>query len=73
MTDTITRLLEAVAQRDKRQFPAMPDAEDYARHYVLEMLRDLLRHDPDLDAYFEERIALVNGDLQAAQDWTHDE
>lgn len=67
--DTITRLMQVVAERDARQFPTQNDHEAYAKDYVLEMLRDLLRHDQDLDAYFEQRIELIEGDLQAAKDW----
>lgn len=67
--DTITRLVQAVAKRDQQQFPRQSDHQEYAKDYVLEMLRDLLRHDQDLDAYFEQRIEIIEADLQAAKDW----
>jgi hypothetical protein len=69
MNDTITRLLRVVAERDARQFPTQTDHQTYAKDYVLEMLRDLLRHDQVLDAYFEQRVELIGNDLQAAKDW----
>ena len=70
--DTITRLINAVAQRDKLQFPSTytdEERREYGEEYVLNMLRELVRHDPDLDAYFETRVALIEGDIETAETW----
>ena len=69
MTDTITRLIQAVAERDARQFPGQIDHEAYAKEYVLGMLRELLRADENLDQYFEQRVDLVEGDIETAVIW----
>lgn len=67
--DTITRLIQAVAERDRRQFPSQQDHEVYAKEYILEMLRDILRHDQDLDAYFEQRVEIIEADMETADNW----
>ena len=69
MTDTVTRLIQAVAKRDALQFPGQQDHEEYAREYILGMLRDLLQHDPDLDQYFEQRVELVEADTEDSKAW----
>ena len=67
--DTVTRLIKAVAERDRRQFPSQQDHDVYAKEYVLEMLRDILRHDQDLDAYFEQRVEIIEADMETAKNW----
>jgi hypothetical protein len=73
MTDTITRLIQAIAARDQHQFPQLPPGvashEAYAKEYVLDMLRELLCNDPDLDQYFEQRVELVEADIETAAAW----
>lgn len=67
--DTITRLIQAVAERDRRQFPSQVDHETYAKDYVLGMLRGILEHDQDLDAYFEQRVEIIEADIEDTDAW----
>ena len=68
MTDTITRLLAAVAARDAKMFPKIPDGvsdhDTFAYEYLANMMRDLLRQDENLDQFFEHRISVIEGDLK---------
>lgn len=67
--DTITRLIKAVAERDRRQFPSQRDHESYAKEYALGMLRDILEQDSDLDAYFEQRVEIIEADIEDTNAW----
>lgn len=70
--DTIDRLISALVQRDTRQFPGTFEVEqriEYAKDYVIGMLKEALRGDVDLDEYFERRAEIVEGDVETATAW----
>lgn len=69
---TINDLIIALVERDTRQFPTTFTTEErvrYAERYVLDMLQDILNHNPTLDEVFKMRTQIVQSDVETAKNW----
>lgn len=65
----ITKLRQALSERDTLQFPGRNDHDTYALEYIFNMLEDMARHDPELDAVIEARLFIVECDIEASKQW----
>ena len=70
--NTVDTLINALVERDTRQFPTGFTIEDRircAQSYVLGLLGDLVEEIPQVREYLELRASIIRGDIEDSDAW----
>ena len=70
--NTVDNLINALIERDTRQFPTGFTVEDrirYAQTYVLGLLGDLVEEIPQVQEYLETRTRIIQADIEDSEAW----
>ena len=70
--NTVDTLINALIERDTRQFPTGFTVEDrirYAQSYVLGLLGDLVEELPQIREYLKFRTEIIQADIEDSQAW----
>lgn len=70
--NTVDTLINALVERDTRQFPTGFTIEDrirYAQTYVLNFLGDLVEEIPQVREYLEIRASIIQADIEDSEAW----
>lgn len=70
--NTVYKLINALIERDTRQFPTgftMDNRIRCAQTYVLNLLGDLVEEIPQVQEYLETRTRIIQADIEDSQAW----
>ena len=70
--NTVDNLINALIERDARQFPTGFTVEDrirYAQTYVLNLLGDLVEEIPQIQEYLKFRTEIIQADIEDSEAW----
>ena len=70
--NTVDNLINALIERDTRQFPTGFTVEDrirYAQSYVLELLGSLVEETPQIREYLKFRTEIIQADIEDSEAW----
>ena len=70
--NTVDNLINALIERDARQFPTGFTVEDrirYAQSYVLGLLGDLVEELPQIREYLKFRTEIIQADIEDSEAW----
>ena len=70
--NTVYKLINALIERDTRQFPTGFTVEDrirYAQTYVLNLLGDLVEEIPQIREYLQLRTRIIQADIEDSEAW----
>ena len=70
--NTVDNLINALIERDTRQFPTGFTVEDrirYAQTYVLNLLGDLVEEIPQIQEYLKSRTEIIQADIEDSEAW----
>ena len=70
--NTVDNLINALIERDTRQFPTGFTVEDrirYAQTYVLNLLGDLVEEIPQIREYLQLRTRIIQADIEDSEAW----
>ena len=70
--NTVNNLINALIERDTRQFPTGFTVEDRircAQSYVLELLGGLVEEIPQIREYLQLRTEIIQADIEDSQAW----
>lgn len=70
--NTVDNLINAIIERDIRQFPTgftLDNRTRYAQTYVLGLLGDLVEEAPQVREYLETRTRIIQADIEDSEAW----
>ena len=70
--NTVDNLINALIERDTRQFPGCFTVDErtrYAQTYVLNLLGDLVEEIPQIQEYLKFRTEIIQADIEDSQAW----